>query len=213
MDGTLLRSTAAVELARQRGMVESGLAIEKRWGDGLITAVEFWERLLLIWRDASAADLEAAFSRAPWMEGIVETFADIDARGESAIVISQSPAFFVRGLESWGAEETFGSAVEPGLVVDESSTLMPQTKVTIATAALAARGLGADDCVVYGDSWSDVDLFRSFRHSVGVNPTAHLAALAAVTYVGGDLRAAYRMGRGLLDSSDHHPSAQGSSRT
>lgn len=202
MDGTLLRSTATIELARQLGRLDTGQEIERLWGEGNITDTDFWNTLLDICAAGSTADYHAAFHNAPWMEGIAETFADIHARGEAVIVISQSPTFFVRMLELWGAHETYGSAVEPGVPLSETATLMPETKVAITEAALAARSLGAEDCVIYGDSSSDMGLFATFARTVGVNPTPTLGALAATHYVGTDIREAYALGRRLIGTSD-----------
>lgn len=210
MDGTLLRSTATIELARQMGQLEAGHEIEKMWFEEKISDTDFWLRLLYICKDATAADLDVAFQSAPWMEGIAETFADIRSLGGDVIVISQSPTFFVRGLELWGANETYGSAVELGSPLENSATLMPGMKVAITRRALADRSLSSDDCVVYGDSSSDVELFTTFRHSVAVNPTATLAPLAATKYVGTDMREAYALGRQLIGTSTRNQFAQGS---
>jgi len=208
MDGTLLRGTATIELARQLGQLDTGHRIETLWSEGRITDTEFWRTLLEICQNASESDFDAAFHNATWMEGIAETFADIRSRGETVIVISQSPAFFVRRLQLWGAHETYGSAVEPGVPLSDTATLMPEAKVTITHAALAARNLGEDDCVVYGDSSSDVELFKSFSRTVGINPSPSLRALAATRYQGTNIREAYLMGRLLFGSADRHKSNQ-----
>lgn len=208
MDGTLLRGTATIELARQMGQLEAGEEIERQWVEGTISDNDFWLRLLEICQEASAADLQRAFENAPWMDGIAQTFADIRSRGEEAIVISQSPTFFVRGLEIWGASETHGSTVEVGQPLVNSATLMPMVKVAIASSALAARNLRPSDCVVYGDSSSDVELFRTFPNSVGVNPTPALASLAAASYVGTDIREAYALGRDLIARTTKNQTVQ-----
>ena len=128
MDGTLLRSTASIQLARQLGRLDEGLEIERLWYEGIISATDFWSRLLGICQGATLADFDAAFDNSPWMNGIAEVFADIRSRGEAVIVISQSPTFFVRRLELWGAHETYGSAVERGMPVSASATLMAEKK-------------------------------------------------------------------------------------
>lgn len=210
LDGTLLRGTASVELARQMGQLEVGEEIERQWAEGSISDNDFWLKLLEICQHATAADLQDAFEKAPWMDGIAQTFADIKARGEDAIVISQSPTFFVRGLELWGASETYGSTVELGEPLGNSATLMPMVKVTITGSALDARNLSPTDCVVYGDSSSDVELFRTFPNSVAVNPSPVLSSLAAATYVGTDIREAYALGRQLISRTTGKQLAQGS---
>lgn len=210
LDGTLLRGTASIELARQMGRLDAGEELERQWVEGTISDDDFWLKLLEICQDASAAHLQGAFDNAPWMDGIVQAFADIKAQGEEAIVISQSPSFFVRGLELWGASETYGSTVELGQPLGESATLLPMVKVTITRAALAARGLTPTDCVVYGDSSSDVELFRTFPNSVAVNATPVLASLAATRYEGTDIREAYALGRQLISRTTRQQFAQGS---
>lgn len=213
MDGTLLRSTATIELARGVGQFEAGQEIETMWLEGRITDDDFWSTLLDICKDATEAELEDAFRSAPWMDGIAEAFADIRSRGEHIIVISQSPTFFVRGLEAWGANETYGSAVALGSPLENSATLMPEMKVAITKKALADRNLDEHRCVVYGDSTSDVELFATYPHSVAVNPTATLAPLATQCYLGTDIREAYALGRELLDSTTTKHEAQGSTHT
>lgn len=210
MDGTLLRGSATVELARQMGQLEVGEEIERRWAEGSISDDDFWLKLLEICQHATAADLQGAFENARWMGGIAQTFADIKARGEEAVVISQSPTFFVRGLELWGASETYGSTVELGQPLGDSATLMPMVKVTITASALAERNLSSTDCVVYGDSSSDLELFRTFPNSVAVNPTPALASLAATRYVGTDIREAYALGRQLISGTTKKQLARGS---
>jgi len=202
MDGTLLRSTATIELARHLGHLEGGQEIEELWFEGKITDTEFWLRLLDMCQGATAADIDEAFDNSPWMAGIAETFADIRSRGEAVIVISQSPAFFVRGLERWGAHETYGSDVELGLPLSESATLLAETKVAITESALAIRNLSAQQCVAYGDSSSDLGLFATLPHTVAVNPTPALEALAATRYVGVDIREAYALGRQLISRTE-----------
>nr|WP_275426261.1 HAD-IB family phosphatase [Nocardioides daejeonensis] len=198
MDGTLLQGSATIEIARQLGVLEVGRAIEDRWARGAISDDEFWQTLLEICADADEEDIDAAFHSAPWMAGMIATFADIRERGEDAIVISQSPAFFVSRLERWGVTETYGSAVEIRRPLRANATLSADAKLVITEDALARRGLEVHECIAYGDSSSDLSLFAALPHTVGVNPRPALAALAARTYVGGDIGEAYRIGRALV---------------
>lgn len=201
MDGTLLCGAATVELARHFGRLAAGHRIEARWLAGDITDEEFWQTLLDICGDADAADLDAAFLGAAWMTGVAETFADIRARGEIGIVISQSPTFFVSRLQRWGAHETYGTELEIGVPPRSGATLSPRAKVAITREVLARHGLGVDSCVAYGDSSSDVDLFGWLPHTVAVNASPVVADLAAVHYEGTDIREAYALGRGLLSAT------------
>ncbi|MEK6438236.1 HAD family hydrolase [Pseudonocardia sp. T1-2H] len=200
MDGTLLRGAATVELSRHLGTFEVADAVERAWNAGQLTDLQFWESVLPLWMDASDAEIDAAFAAAAWIEGVPEVFADIRARGEHIAVISQSPHFFVRRLEGWGAHRTFGSDVAPGRPPTTDSLLTLQDKVDITLGLLADLGLSEDDCTAYGDSRSDVLLFERLTRTVGINPTDVLRDRCAVVYEGLDLRAAYALGRDLVPS-------------
>ncbi|MEV4419969.1 haloacid dehalogenase-like hydrolase [Patulibacter sp. NPDC049589] len=197
MDGTLLTGAATVELARHFDKLAMGEDVETRFLAGTVTDTEFWQTLLDICGEATEADLDAAFHGARWMEGVAAVFADIRARGETAIVISQSPTFFVDRLRAWGAHETYGSAVEIGVPVLDDATLSAEMKVTITEEALSRLGLAPEECVAYGDSGSDIGLFRWLPHTVAVNAAPAIRALAAAHYSGSDLREAYALGREL----------------
>lgn len=198
MDGTLLRGAASVELSRHLGRFEEANAVEEAWLRGEVGEVRFWELVLPLWDGVSEDEIDRAFEACPWIDGVAEVFADIDARGEHSAVISQSPLFFVRRLRRWGAGAVFGAGVEPGGRAGEDLLLTVEDKVSITEQLVAERGLTHDDCVAYGDSTSDVGLFGRLRRTVAVNGTPRLKGLAAAVYEGPDLREAYAMGRALL---------------
>ena len=200
MDGTLLRGAASVELSRHLGTFETANAVEEAWLRGEISDVGFWERVLPLWAGVSEEEIDRAFEAAPWIEGIAEVFADISARGEHSAVISQSPLFFVRRLERWGAGATFGAGVEPGGRSGEDLLLTVQHKVDITAGLLDDLRLCPDDCVAYGDSTSDVMLFEWLPHSVAVNAGPAVRHIATAVYDGPDLRGAYALGRKLLET-------------
>lgn len=201
MDGTLLRGAATVELSRHLGKFAEANAVEEAWVRGEIGDVRFWELVLPLWAGVSDEDIDSAFDAAPWIDGVAEVFADIAGRGEHSAVISQSPLFFVRRLQRWGAGVTYGAGVEPGGRAGTDLLLTVEDKVSIAEHLVAERDLAEDDCVAYGDSTSDVGLFTRLRHTVAVNGNARIQELAAVSYTGTDLREAYAAGRALLDEA------------
>lgn len=108
MDGTLLMGAATVELSRFLGCFDTAFALEEAWLRGEISEVAFWNKALELWAGASEDQIDGAFEAAVWLEGIPEVFADIAARDERCIVISQSPYFFVRRLERWGHMQHLG---------------------------------------------------------------------------------------------------------
>ncbi len=116
-------------------------------------------------------------------------------------MITLSPQFFADRLLALGLHEAYGAEVPAGGEVVAERVLTPESKVYIATELLERLGLGADDTVAYGDSSSDVPLFEVLANTVAVNGSESLAERAAVTYRGNDLRAAYALGRELLDGA------------
>jgi phosphoserine phosphatase len=129
-------------------------------------------------------------------------FADIRARGERSLVITMSPDFFARELLAVGADAVHGSRFPAppyaGVAFDPSGILTPDDKPRLVAAALAAAAIAPERCVAFGDSMSDAPLFRTLAHTVAVNADDHLLDLAARTYRGEDLWAAYELGRSLL---------------
>lgn len=77
--------------------------------------------------------------------------------------------------------------------VDPAGVLSAAAKVLIADRLCVEFGVSRDDCVAYGDSLSDKDLFATVPVSVAVNSDRHLAGLATHSYVGRDLWDAYEL--------------------
>ncbi|WP_306325366.1 HAD family hydrolase [Streptomyces venezuelae] len=198
LDGTLIRgSAAAVEISRQLGLDEEIAALELGFLQGL-TPDEFAVQARELWSALTVDQVTAAFDGAPWLAGIREVWADIRARGDRCAVISLSPDFFVERLLDWGVETAHGSlwpAVPFTAPIHRPGILDARAKVRIARELCAGYGLDPADCVAYGDSMSDAELFALVPHTVAVNADHHLAGLARHSYTGGDLREAYALVR------------------
>jgi phosphoserine phosphatase len=203
MDGTLLRGAAVEEISRHLGCFEPASAIEQAYLRGELTdEPKFWDDVLDLWAHAGEQDLDDAFAASPWMDRLQDVFADIADRGEHSVVISQSPLFIVRRLERWGAQRTFATMVERGVPCREEQLLSQQHKVEITMRLMAELDLTPRDCVAYGDSTSDIELFRVLEHTVAVNAAPVIRELAAHSYDGTDLWPAYLAGRALLERVD-----------
>ncbi len=140
--------------------------------------------------------MRTAFEAAPWLSRIREVWTEIRSAGEYCAVVSLSPSFFVELLLDWGAHAAHGSrfpAVPFTEPVDPSGVLSAAAKVTIADRLCAEFGLTRADCVAYGDSSSDKELFAAVPVSVAVNADAHLTGLATHSYTGRDLWDAYEL--------------------
>jgi len=118
------------------------------------------------------------------------------------MLITMSPDFFARHLLAFGIDVVAASrfpALPFSHALDPAGILEPADKVRLAEEQRIAHGLTTRDCVAYGDSMSDLPLFRVLENTVAVNADESLEQAAAVTYRGGDLREAYAMARELLD--------------
>jgi phosphoserine phosphatase len=200
MDGTLLLgSTASVELARLTGGSEEIDLLEELSAAGKLTNVEFHRRSHPLWQGLTADVIDAAFAEAPWIANLRAVWDDITARGETAVVISMSPLFFVERLSRWGAASVYASHNPIGSPFDETLVLEDFHKVEIVERLVADGGFARGRVVAYGDSYTDLPLFRTGICSVAVNATAAVEELAVRRYRGDDLREAYALARSLID--------------
>ncbi len=113
-------------------------------------------------------------------------------------MVTLSPSFFVERLIGWGAHAAHGSrfpAVPFTEPVEPTGLLDAAAKVEIANGLCEEFGVDRGDCVVYGDSLSDVRLFGAVPVSVAIIADPRLVSLATHSYVGRDLRKAYELVR------------------
>ncbi|MGB8938765.1 MAG: HAD-IB family phosphatase [Streptomyces sp.] len=199
LDGTLLHGTAApVEISRQLGLDAEIAELERDFVAQRIDSPQYAARVHALWADLTDAQVTAAFDGAPWLMGIRETWAEIREGGDYCAVISLSPSFFVERLLGWGAHAAHGSifpAVPFTEPVNPTGILNAAAKVKIANRLCEEFGVGRSECIAYGDSLSDVELFGAVPVSVAVNADQRLVGLATHSYVGRDLRKAYELVR------------------
>ncbi|GLW15715.1 hypothetical protein Stsp01_24580 [Streptomyces sp. NBRC 13847] len=199
MDGTLLPgTTACLELARHLGCEGRLHDLEASFAAGGST-VDFARALLKLMPELTSEVVAEVFEAAPKLTGIREVLDDIAERGEHAVLITMSPDFFAQHFAPWGME-VFASVFPPPpfrRALAEDGILTPADKPRLCAALQQRHGVG-EQVVAYGDSHSDLPLFRTARHAVAVNATAHLRAHATVDYVGGDLRVPYAEVRRIL---------------
>ena len=199
LDGTLLHGTTApVEISRQLGREAETVALDRAIAEGRIGPPEYATQVYDLWVDLTEAHVSAAFEAAPWLARIREVWAAIRGAGDYCAVVSLSPSFFVERLLGWGAHAAHGSrfpAVPFTAPVDPAGVLSAAAKVTVADRLCQEFGVSRADCVAYGDSLSDKDLFAAVPVSVAVNADDHLAGLATYAYMGRDLWDAYELVR------------------
>jgi phosphoserine phosphatase len=203
MDGTLLPgTTASLALAGALGALDDLRALEARFAAGALDTRGFAAQVHELFAALTPEEVTATFSATRLLDRVADVFADIRDRGERSLVITVSPDFFARELLALGADAVHGSRFPAppyaGVAFDPAGILTPDDKPRLVAAAAAAGGLTLDRCVAFGDSMSDAPLFRAVRHTVAVNADDHLRDLAAASYAGDDLWAAYQLGRALL---------------
>jgi phosphoserine phosphatase len=203
MDGTILfGATSATLLADHLSIHDEVQALEHQLSTNVITTGQFSLAIYDQWRRLDGLAIRAMFDNAPWMDELTDVTADIRRRGEHSMVITMSPNFFADHLVDFGFDVIHASPFPPlpfDEPVDPTSILTVDDKPRLAAARLADLCLDETQCVAYGDSGSDIALFATMTCTVAVNPTASLEALAAVTYRGRSMWAAYQLGRQLAE--------------
>ncbi|MGW1722628.1 HAD family hydrolase [Streptomyces sp. NPDC002306] len=197
LDGTLLQGTTApVEISRQLGLEAEAMALDLAAATGRVEPPEYAAQVRALWAHLTEAHVTAAFEGAPWLTRIREVWAAIRQEGDYCAVVSLSPSFFVERLLGWGVHAAYGSrfpAIPFTEPVDPAGVLNPAAKVRVADALCQEFGVTRADCVAYGDSLSDKDLFGVVSVSVSVNGDGHLSGLATHAYEGKDLWDAYEL--------------------
>ncbi|MET8284948.1 HAD-IB family phosphatase [Streptomyces sp. NPDC005132] len=202
LDGTLLYgSSAPLEISRQIGLEAETIVIEQAISAGRIGPPEYATQVYALWAQLTDAHVAAAFEQAPWLSGIEDVWAEIRDNGDYCAVISLSPSFFVERLTRWGAHAAYGSrfpALPFAEPVDLAGILSAAAKVQIANRLCEEFGVERADCVAYGDSLSDKDLFETVPVSVAINADRYLAGIATHSYMGRSLWEAYELVRPAL---------------
>ena len=202
MDGTLVRRTSAPALvAAALGHDDWLLELEQRFDRGTATAADFARALHEMWGVVSPAVARRAFLTAPLLENIREVLDDIHARDEVACLITLSPDYFAEQFLEFGFDAVFASRFPRGaeVALDEGAILSPEDKPRLAGRFCAEHGVRLEHAVAYGDSMSDVFLFREVGLRVSINGDHHLAELADIAIEGSDLMLAYRAVRERSD--------------
>lgn len=174
------------------------MALDQAIGAGLIGPSEYAQQVYELWASLTEAHVVAAFEGAPWLTRIRAVWEEIRGRGDYCAVVSLSPSFFVERLIGWGAHAAYGSrfpAVPFTEPVDPAGALSAAAKVLIADRLCEQFGVTRADCVAYGDSSSDKDLFAAVPISVAVNADHHLSDISTHSYTGMDLWEAYELVR------------------
>lgn len=199
MDGTLLRgTTASLEISRHQLCLQQITDLEKMFDNGLLTTKVFAQEVHKLWSALDETGVDHIFENSPWIQDIEKVMSDIREKGEHSIVITMSPNFFAERLKKFGVAEVYSSTFPPlpfAGPIDVSKILTPDDKVTITQKTLARLSLKETECIAYGDSGSDIPLFKYIQNNISINGTQSLISLARETYIGNNLFEAYQLSR------------------
>lgn len=199
MDGTLLRdTTASLEISKHQSCLQQIEDLEKQFDKGFLTTKVFAQEVYKLWSALNETAVESIFENSPWIQDIERVMSDIREKGEHSIVITMSPNFFADRLRKFGVAEVYSSTFPPlpfNDPIDVSKILTPNDKVTITKKNLEHLNLKTSECIAYGDSGSDIPLFKYIKNNISINGTSSLLSLAQENYIGNSLFEAYQISR------------------
>ncbi|GAA2239747.1 MULTISPECIES: HAD family hydrolase [Kitasatospora] len=185
MDGTLLPGTTACQqIALAAGDPTTIDRLEQDYRKGLIDSTRFAELALESWVQAGADLYQRAYDACPKIDGVQRTLDWLRARSVATCLITMSPRQFAACFT--GFDYVFASTY-PTEILD------PEDKPLVVRRLQQQLGLDDTRTIAFGDSDSDVPLFRTLSRTVAVNATPNLAAVAAHRYDGDDIWAALQV--------------------
>lgn len=202
MDGTLLSgTTASIEVARQTGHGQDLFALERSFAAREIDTYGFAQALGRMWQGLTPGVVKTAFTASPWLVGIEAVCREIRSNGGRSVVITMSPDFFANHLLDLGFDQVVASRFPPLPLnggIELAGILTPSDKVRLADELCGQYKIPRSRCVAYGDSMSDLPLFRHLHATVAVNAHDDLAKIARASYIGNDLTEAFALAQTLL---------------
>ena len=177
--------------------------LEARFAAGDLDTRGFAAEVHDLFAALTAEQITATFRAARLLDRAADVFADIRARGERSLVITMSPDFFAASCSRSAPTPCTARASRRRRTPAWRSTRAGSSRRTTSRASWPRRSRRpASTPTAASRSATRCPTPRcSARsaHTVAVNADDHLLDLAATTYVGDDLWAAYELGRSLLD--------------
>jgi phosphoserine phosphatase len=194
MDGTLLvKTTAAIEIAKVTGTIDHLHLLERNFADSVIDAVRFAQEIFASWGILDKNIVRRAFETTPKLENILDVTTLIRRGGGKSCLITMSPDFYAHYFYDYGFDfieaSRFPTCSEEQLLPER--ILSPKDKAIIAQRLCHQLGFELKDCVAFGDSMSDYILFKELEHTVSVNGDPRIKTLARYQYEGLDLQDAF----------------------
>jgi len=99
-------------------------------------------------------------------------------------------------------DHAFGAVVTPGNPDGGVQIVTSEDKLRITDKLLSKLDLDHDRCVAYGDSSSDLELFKNLPNTVAINAKERIRQLAQTSYDGSSIWDAYMVGREIIDKTN-----------
>ncbi len=190
MDGTLLpNTTAMIQIAEITGHGKELAILEKEYLDKEIDNHQFAKKLYDLWKDLSIETIREAFNKTPKLKNIEKGLRKIKKGGGIPCLITAAPEFFANHFLDSGFEFIFAS--KPFNLTERrhtpESVLHAKDKPVLAARLCERLNLDFRESAAFGDSHSDIPLFKALTHTVSVNGDAHIMPFAKHHYNGQDL--------------------------
>lgn len=193
MDGTLLpQTTACIELAKATNTLQALQRLEDRLHKGAIDTKGFAAGIYELWGDLEPDIIMKAFEGCPKLDNIQQVIDDIAKQGGRTCLITMSPDYFAQCFTTYGFNYIVASRFPTnGQSLDLNTILTPADKPRIVREVCDIENLSFEEAVAFGDSISDLDLFKRLKYTVAVNGATEIEQAALIRYHGTDLRLAY----------------------
>jgi len=194
MDGTLLRdTTACLEIAKVLNREEELHNIEHSFARQEINTRQFADLVYELWQIPEETVLLDAFDNASKIDNIKQVLEHIADHGHLSCLITMSPNYFADLFSSWGFDYVFASRIpkQDSAETEWRHILTPEDKVHLTREVCARHGIHMDNVFAFGDSSSDMHLFKEVSNTIAVNANEDLRAIALKQYSGNCLWEAY----------------------
>lgn len=196
MDGTLLpKTTGLLEIAKITGHLKEVQLLEKLYLEQKANSELFSNTIFTLWKELTHEHVKEAFLKAPKIENIKQVLESIAENGHVSCLITASQDFFANHFYDYGFNYIFASEEYclDQKKLKSGKPIESKDKLRLAEQLCEKLSLPFQETVAFGDSISDVHLFKSLTHTVSVNGDHHIHDLAAHHYEGLDLLEAFQL--------------------
>lgn len=195
MDGTLLpHTTAMIEIAKITGHSTELAHLEQKFTARQISGKLFSHELFKIWKKKLSPELiQEAFVKAPKLNNIQTVLQKIAVQGGISCLVTCSQDFFAQHFYDYGFDFIYAST---GFnfhthKFNSFQSLEADDKLQITKQLCRKLNLSFAETAAFGDSISDVPLFKNLSHTVSINGDHHIKEIASHHYNGLDLLQAF----------------------